>query len=123
MARRVEILRNLDGVWAEMTTLSEAEIVKTNSNLTPEVLRRMLYLLGFSANVFEAWDKHISRLVAERNSIAHGARMRGFPRIAYMEVRVAADSLMTGLGRAVLESLRGQAYRRFADNGAWEMLC
>lgn len=72
----VELLRSLDTPPATMRRIPTRQVISTRSNLKGEVLREITATLGLDYTPFELKETPvINRLVAFRNSIAHGAGM------------------------------------------------
>jgi len=55
------------------STIAHKNVINTKSNLSSEVLREIIQMLGFDYSLYETKEKLIDeRLLASRNDIAHG---------------------------------------------------
>ena len=88
------------------------DVVDTESNLTPIVLKKNLYRLGLPHNQFQAHEGEIHQLLNFRNGVAHGDLKDGIEEIAYMRLRAATFAIMSGLGTGIMKALTEKAYSR-----------
>jgi len=88
------------------------DVVDTESNLTPIVLRKNLYRLGLPHDQFESHEGKIHQLLNLRNGISHGDLKEGVEETAYLRLRAAAFSIMSGLGTGIMKALSERAYSR-----------
>lgn len=87
-------------------------VVDTESNLKPVVLRKNLYRLGFSHEQLKHVEGDINRLLNYRNKIAHGESTSGIGLEEYLVLRSAAFRIMDEVKRLVLEALQNKHYLR-----------
>lgn len=87
-------------------------VVDTESNLTPTVLSKNLFRLGFRHDAFERWHGDINKLLEFRNKIAHGEMRSGVNQKAYSDLRGSVDRVMTGITVVVIRSLENGDYLR-----------
>jgi hypothetical protein len=88
------------------------DVVDTESNLTPVVLKKNLYRLGLPHEQFEEYKDDINCLLRVRNEIAHGSFKGGVDSKLYEKVRAAAFTIMSGLGAGIMKALSDKAYSR-----------
>ena len=88
------------------------DVVDTESNLTPVVLKKNLYRLGLPHDQFEAHDGEINRLLNLRNGVSHGDLKEGVEETIYMQLRAATFAIMSGLGIGIMKALSDKAYAR-----------
>jgi hypothetical protein len=88
------------------------DIVDTESNLTPVVLKKNLYRLGLPYDQFEAHDGDIHQLLNLRNGVSHGSLKEGVEETIYMRLRTATFAIMSGLGTGIMKALLDKAYAR-----------
>lgn len=88
------------------------DVVDTESNLTPVVMKKNLYRLGLPHDQFELHDGEIHQLLNLRNGVSHGELKDGIEDTAYMRLRAATFSIMSGLGTAIMKALSEKAYSR-----------
>jgi RiboL-PSP-HEPN len=87
-------------------------VVDTKSNLSPSVLRKMLFLLGLSYSAVEAHESNIAKLLGIRNAIAHGDRLKVPSDKELSEYIASAFAVMGFLQNEVFAALKGQIYLR-----------
>jgi hypothetical protein len=88
------------------------DVVDTESNLTPVVLKKNLYRLGLPHDQFERYKDQINKLLNVRNGISHGSFKDGVDSELYDEVRTATSAIMSGLGAGIMTALSERAYSR-----------
>jgi hypothetical protein len=88
------------------------DVVDTESNLTPVVLKKNLYRLGLPHDQFEQYKAEINKLLNVRNGISHGSFKDGIDRKLYEEVRAATSAIMSGLGAGIMKALSERTYAR-----------
>lgn len=88
------------------------DVVDTESNLTPVVLKKNLYRLGLPHDQFELYKAQINELLNVRNGISHGSFKDGVDSKLYEEVRAATSAIMSGLGAGIMKALAEKAYTR-----------
>ncbi len=87
------------------------EVVDTESNLKPNVLKAMLYKLGLDPSQFEDIYSDIGQLVGLRNNIAHGATKKGIDQKLYDTMRRAAfRPVMTKVAEDIMGALKNSSY-------------
>jgi hypothetical protein len=88
------------------------DVVDTESNLNPLVLRKNLYRLGFPHDQFSAYEGNINRLLEYRNKISHGEMQAGLKRDKYEELSSSVYEIMEAMKRQVMNALNEKAYLR-----------
>jgi hypothetical protein len=88
------------------------DVVDTESNLTPIVMRKNLYRLGLPHDQFQSHDGEIHQLLKLRNGVSHGDLKEGVEETAYLRLRAATFSIMSGLGTGIMKALSEKAYSR-----------
>ena len=87
-------------------------VVDMESNLTPTVLSKVLFRLGFRHDAFEEWHGDIKKLLEYRNKIGHGEMRSGVAQKAYTDLRESVDKVMTGITVVVTRTLEQEEYLR-----------
>ncbi len=87
-------------------------VVDTESNLTPIVLRKNLFRLGFEHDLFKHLEADVNRLLAYRNDIAHGAAKDGLDRKTYEKLRAAVIEIAREVIVLIAQSFREKKYLR-----------
>jgi hypothetical protein len=88
------------------------DVVDTESNLKPVVLRKNLFRLGFSHNLFAQFDGGIDQLLGYRNRIAHGDSKSGIKLSTYEQLRESVITIMAGVTLEVMAALQEKRYLR-----------
>jgi len=87
-------------------------VVDMESNLTPTVLSKNLFRLGFRDDAFKEWYGDINKLLEFRNKIGHGEMRAGIEEKAYVDLRSSVDRVMTGVTVVLIRSLEERDYLR-----------
>lgn len=109
-ARRVELLERLGDIWSRVVAIPAEAVVDAEGNLTPTVMRKLLYRLGFAHDAFQNYDGRIDLLLNRRNGIAHGARRDGITESEYRQVEEAAHDIMQELVKMIFSALKCTMY-------------
>jgi hypothetical protein len=88
------------------------DVVDTESNLKPLVLRKNLYRLGFPPDQFAQYEGNIHHLLEYRNKISHGEMQAGLKRDKYDALSSAVFTVMEEMKRQVMNALQMRAYLR-----------
>ena len=110
-AREREFVERLEEVDSREVNIPD-NVVDTESNLTPTVLRKNLYRLGLPHDQFDAHAPDINRLLGIRNGISHGALKAGIEEKTYEQLKTATADIMTNLSAGVMKALSDEAYVR-----------
>ena len=89
-------------------------VVDTESNLKPIVLRKNLYRLGFRPDQFAEYEGNINQLLEYRNKISHGQMQAGLSRNRYEELRVAVYEVMNEIKSQIMKAIQDRSYLRTA---------
>lgn len=108
-ARDREFLEQAMQIMERKVTIRE-DVVDAESNLNPEVLRKILFRLGLPHDQFSDIEKSIQDLLRIRNNIAHGATKEGIDEKLYTTLRDSAFTIMNTIIRSMTEAL---AEKRF----------
>lgn len=110
-AREREFLEKLKDF--ESTGLSiPDEVVDTEANLKPSVLKAALFRLGLDPSQFDDIYADIGKLVGLRNNIAHGATKSGIDEGLYASYERAALRVMDKVADDIMGALKTKAYLR-----------
>jgi MAE_28990/MAE_18760-like HEPN len=90
------------------------DVVDTESNLRPVVLRKNLYRLGFAPDQFADHEGSINQLLEYRNKIAHGDMQAGLSRNSYDTLRAAVYEVMNEIKSQVMKAIHDRSYLRTA---------
>lgn len=88
------------------------EVVDTESNIKPVVLKKMLYRLGLDEKWADGWAPDLNRLLQARNGIAHGELRDVIDSSRYQRARQAARALTNGIMIALFQAARDGKYLR-----------
>jgi hypothetical protein len=112
-ARDREFLERTDEISKREVVIPDG-VVDTESNLTPSVLRKNLFRLGFPYDLFSELDPQIHRLLGYRNRIAHGETGCHVDLRTYEELRASVYEVMDEITVAVFRALKSSQFRRTA---------
>jgi len=87
-------------------------VVDTKSNLSPDVLRKMLFQLGLNYSSVEQHNSNIAKLLGIRNAIAHGDRLKVPTDEELNKYITTAFDVMSYLQSEVFAALKNQIYLR-----------
>ncbi|WP_159726254.1 MAE_28990/MAE_18760 family HEPN-like nuclease [Sphingobacterium sp. 18053] len=91
-------------------------IIDVESNLKPNVLKKILYKLGLDHNLFTPYDATIHKLLGFRNKIAHGQIKEGINKNDFDEIRNAVFDVMTNVKSKIMDALTRQLYLSSVNN-------
>ena len=111
-ARRVELIGILKEIWMHRVEIPIDEVVDTEANLNPPVMKKILYRLGLPPDAFSENEGRIHLLLNYRNSIAHGVAKDGLDERKYEEVQTAAIEIMSSLIKVITSALSDTKYLR-----------
>jgi hypothetical protein len=87
------------------------DIVDTESNLKPVVLKKVLYRLGLDPTLADPWERVIHQLLNRRNDVAHGTARGGLDARTLEELEQAVGLVLDELIRAISQAVVGEQYR------------
>lgn len=111
-ARQKELTSRLSDLWSQSLDIPIDEVVDTESNLSPLVLRKILFRLGFPHDAFATEEGTLNRLLEERNNIAHGRRNAGYEGEDYRKIEKAVYAVLHRLMAFVTKALIDEEYKR-----------
>ena len=86
------------------------DIVDTESNLKPVVLRKILFRLGLEPKLAQPWEGAIHNLLNRRNAVAHGTEKGGIEEKEYNDMERAVTQVIDGLVMAISDAVAKQVY-------------
>lgn len=86
------------------------EIVDTESNLKPIVLRKILFRLGLDPELAQPWEGSIHLLLNRRNDVAHGTARAGLDEKEYATLEQAVSLVVDGIVKAIFDAMACKAY-------------
>jgi hypothetical protein len=110
-ARRCHFVEQIDE-FHQLPAKLPYEAVDTESNLSPIVMKKLLFGVGIAYDAFASHDDHISQLLNRRNHISHGIERKGIDERSYEELQRAVFQIMDGLMDLVIESIENEAFRQ-----------
>lgn len=111
-ARQRDFLEEIEGFEERHVSINPDEIVNTESNLKPLVLRKILYRLGLDPELVLNWSPVIDELLQRRNDVAHGMKKDGLEDRDYSRLEKAVREVTDNIVAAVTAALRARAYLR-----------
>lgn len=86
------------------------DLVDTESNLKPVVLKKILYRLGFDPELVEAMKGPIDKLLRLRNDVAHGSRRNGYTARDYQELEDVVFGVVDQITEIVTQAVYEKSY-------------
>ena len=86
------------------------DIINTESNLKPHILKSLLYRLALDYTIVDSGQATINKLIGLRNSIAHGDISRSIMKEEYDDFKKAVFLVMESLKREIIENYRNKGY-------------
>ncbi|MES0198957.1 MAE_28990/MAE_18760 family HEPN-like nuclease [Mesorhizobium sp. M0011] len=108
--REQEFVRQIGPLMATSVNIPD-NVIDTESNLSPAVLKKNMYRLGLPFDVLAGHDGHISMLLGKRNQIAHGELTTPTKADTDQYVSTAFD-VMQFVQAEVYDALTKKAYQR-----------
>jgi len=114
LARQVDLLQALHTLAAQPVAIPIDKVVDTESNLSPVVLQKIVYRLGFDWTVLTSREQeleaNINKLLNLRNHIAHGFRQSGLNEDLYEKIQRTTYGIMTQIRTFVWDGLELSQY-------------
>jgi hypothetical protein len=114
LARSIEFVERLAEIAAREVVLNEDDVVNTESNLTPVVMKKILFRLGFGYDDLASVAGSIQKLLGLRNGIAHGKIKEGLEDDKYESIQRDVFALINAVKRKVTEAILNTAYLKGA---------
>ncbi|WP_353948457.1 MAE_28990/MAE_18760 family HEPN-like nuclease [Sporolactobacillus sp. Y61] len=108
-ARQIDFVDSFSDLWTQNVYIPD-DIVDTESNLWPIVLKKLLYRLGLPCNYFEDQECYIHELVNRRNGIAHGRDKEGITADIYNHIEKSTFSIMERVINLIIDALKKGIY-------------
>jgi hypothetical protein len=112
-AREIDFVSQYREFTAKRVDIPD-DVVDSESNLWPTVLRKNLFRLGLRHDAFDAYEQEISRLLSRRNGIAHGSDNVGVKKIDYDAIEKATQHVMAEIMAFVVQAMEQRSYLRLA---------
>ena len=113
-ARRREFVETIPNFRVEFAKIPD-DTVDVESNLKPVVLRKNLYKLGLPHDAFQTYEGKIGKLLAIRNSVAHGAKKEGLRREEYQPIEQAIFKVMDEFMEIIINSLKDKKFLKLTS--------
>jgi len=97
------------------TVLIPEDLVDTESNLKPIVLRKILYRLGFPVDQVQNSEGTINQLLNYRNDISHGSRKEGIQEQSYEHLETKVKKLMDTIRSVINNAISESSYLEIAE--------
>lgn len=114
LARSIEFVERLDEINRKQIILDGDEVVNTESNLTPIVMKKILFRLGFAYDDLASVSGSIQKLLEFRNGIAHGKMKVGIEDDKYETLQNDVFNLINAVKRKVTEAIHNASYLKSA---------
>jgi hypothetical protein len=110
LTRERDFLQQMSEFGGRVLQISP-DIVDTESNLKPVVLRKLLFLVGLDHALCDPWEGKLNMLLHRRNNIAHGAERIGVSSTVYKEVEDAVTEIVREITAAIFIACVNETYR------------
>lgn len=107
--RQVNFISELNNFLGIQANIPDS-VVDTESNLKREVMRKILFRLGFPYDVFEKHEYQIKELLDARNDIGHGKYVSGIDEETYLKFENFVYEIMSELRDLLMQGLSDQVY-------------
>jgi hypothetical protein len=109
--RQVNFISEMDNFLSKEANIPE-DVIDTESNLKREVMRKILFRLGFPYDAFKKHEDKIKDLLEARNEIAHGTFINGIEEDVYKKFERFTYEIMSELMDLLMQALINKAYLR-----------
>jgi len=110
-ARRREFVEQIANFERLRATIPE-QAVDVEDNLSPIVMKKVLYKIGVDHDAFVLHDGDILHLLNRRNNISHGVERKGVDESSYVKLETSVFRIMDDLMDLVIGAIRSEHYRR-----------
>ncbi len=97
-------------VAQRLVHIDAEEIVDTESNLKPVVLKKILFRLGLNPSIAQPWEGIIHCLLNRRNDVAHGTAKAGLEEKEYANLEQAVSLVIDEIVKAISDAIASKAY-------------
>lgn len=110
-SRRIDFVCAFQGFLEEIAYIPD-DVVNTESNLKPIVLKKILFHLGFDVLIAQEFTNIINCLLKYRNSVAHGENSirKGVSEKDYTDIESRTFELMQRIKELVAHALRDETF-------------
>ncbi|WP_437191350.1 MAE_28990/MAE_18760 family HEPN-like nuclease [Planctomicrobium sp. SH527] len=115
--RHAEFAGKLHDVLASTIDIPIDVVLDTESNLTPTVVRKTLFRMGFDHEEFKGDEGIVNQLLRRRNDIAHGSARSGIRVEVYRNLEASVLGIMRRIVTFIFEALDEQKYLRSVPSG------
>jgi hypothetical protein len=110
-AREREFVEVAWKVAARTVRIEADNIVNTESNLKPVVLKKVLFRLGLDPKLADPWESIIHQLLNRRNNVAHGSGRASLDAKTFGDLEQAVTLVLDELIQAISKAVVDQTYR------------
>lgn len=113
-SRQITFVKEFSSFLSETVNLPE-DIVDTESNLKPIVLKKILYRLGFPFEEIDISEYAINKLLNYRNAISHGSKKSGIDELEYETLEFDVRKLMNNIRGIINNAIIYDSYLECAE--------
>jgi hypothetical protein len=110
-ARRRHFVEQIDD-FRQMAAVLPDAAVDVEDNLSPIVMKKVLFRVGIDHDAFAYHDGDILSLLNRRNNISHGVERNGIEEKTYEKLEAAVFKIMDDLMDLVIGAIKNQVFRR-----------
>jgi hypothetical protein len=111
LARRRHFVEQIDEFHQMPATLPD-EAVDVEDNLSPIVMKKVLYRVGIDHEAFAYHDGDILFLLNRRNNISHGVERKGIEERTYEKLEKAVFQIMDDLMDLIIDAIKDEVFKR-----------
>jgi hypothetical protein len=97
-------------IAARTVQINPDDVIATESNLKPIVLKKMLFRIGLDPKLVEPWESVIHQLLNRRNAVAHGTAKNGLEEKDYAALEQAVNLVVDDMVKAICDAVAKQLY-------------
>jgi hypothetical protein len=110
LARRRHFVEQI-GEFLQMPATLPEEAVEVEDNLSPIVMKKVLFRVGIDHDAFAYHDGDILMLLRRRNNISHGVERKGIDEKSYEKLETAVFTIMDDLMGLVIEAIKNEVFK------------
>lgn len=113
-SRQISFVDEFTNFLTEIVAIPE-DVVDTESNLKPIVLKKMLYRLGFPLDKIDISEHTINKLLNYRNNISHGSQKLGIQEADYESLEKDVLNLMESIRKIINNAIYEESFLEKAE--------
>lgn len=108
-ARQIDFIDCTDQFWDQFVHIPD-NVIDTESNLGPDVLKKLLFRLGLPHEYFNNENDVIHNILNRRNNVAHGGEKLGVDEGTYGKMEKAVFHVFDCIVQLIMTALKKKGY-------------